>query len=115
MPVREGHTNLESIFGKLYINVLHHCIHGASLDSVILTKVVQRLWKITPELNLSLAAVVGRGVIPKDKQSEEPVGGIAPQTSLVRTVSRPLNLLGRKSKAGNDTRARATLRPMYIR
>lgn len=49
----EGRTNLDSICGKFGIDVSHRRIHGALLDSEILTKVVQRLWKITPELNKS--------------------------------------------------------------
>lgn len=47
----EGRTNLDSICGKFSIDVSHRRVHGALLDSEILTKVVQRLWKITPELN----------------------------------------------------------------
>jgi len=73
----EGRTNLDSICGKFDIDVSHRRIHGALLDSVILAKVVQRLWKITPELNNNLAAGGTKAVVPKDKQSEEPGGGIA--------------------------------------
>jgi len=85
----EGRTNLDTICGKFGIDVSHRRVHGALLDSEILTKVVQRLWKITPELNkINVEPDRPRGKVFKRKKKKktevikpaelaEPGGGIA--------------------------------------
>jgi len=76
----EGRTSLDSICGKFGIDVSHRRIHGALLDSEILAQVVQRLWKITPELN-NMRPVLGevKEVSTKNKAAElnVPGGGTA--------------------------------------
>jgi len=78
----EGRTSLDSICGKFGIDVSHRRIHGALLDSEILAQVVQRLWKITPELN-NMKPHIGEAKVVSTKektaQLKVPGGGTAPR------------------------------------
>lgn len=91
----EGRTSLDSICGKFGIDVSHRRIHGALLDSEILAQVVQRLWKITPELNkVKAVAEEAKVVVPKENaaQTKVPGGGIV-------TRRRSERVRGNKPKA----------------